>query len=96
MIAASHGSCAPPQIITSMPAEDPERLLLVASTRLPQRDGSPQRFKLLISRLDIPDFAGPGGSANPHQTGASSLFCLWTANQTVEHAQALRRSNTPQ
>lgn len=56
-----YGACIPPQIITSMPSEDPERLLLVASTRLPQRDGCPRRFKLSIRRLGIPDFAGPGG-----------------------------------
>ena len=67
----SYGACVPPQIITSMPSEDPERLLLVASTRLPQQDGSPQRFKLLIRRLDIPDFAGPGG----FRTSTPNLRC---------------------
>jgi hypothetical protein len=57
----SYGACVLPQIITSMPAEDPQQLLLVASTRQAQRVGCPQRFKLAIRRLDIPDFAGPGG-----------------------------------
>lgn len=52
-----------PQIITSMAAPDPEQLLLFASTRLPQRPGSPRRLKLVIRKLDIPDFAGPGKSA---------------------------------
>jgi hypothetical protein len=55
------------QIITSMPAPGPEQLLLFASTRLPQWDGSPPRFKLLIRRLDIPDFAGPGAYSGSQQ-----------------------------
>lgn len=46
-----------------MTAPDEEHLLLVASTTLPQADGSPQRLKLLVRRLDVPDFAGPGEQA---------------------------------
>lgn len=50
-----------------MPAPEDE-LLLVASTLLPQAGGSPQRFKLLIKRLDVTDFAGPGMSGSPDPT----------------------------
>ena len=39
---------------------DDSRLAMVASTTLPQDGSGVQRFKLLLPRLDIPDFAGPG------------------------------------
>lgn len=48
------------QVITSLSDTTSSLLVMVASTTLPQSDGQPQRFKLELPRLHIPDFAGPG------------------------------------
>lgn len=52
----------PVQVITSIRLQqDPDKLLLIASTRLPQRAGCPAQLQVLIPKLDG-YFTGTGKS----------------------------------
>ena len=52
----------PLQVITSMRLQqDPDKLLLIASTRLPQRTGCPAQLQVIIPKLDG-YFTGTGKS----------------------------------
>ena len=52
----------PLQVITSMRLQqDPDKLLLIASTRLPQRAGCPAQLQVLIPKMDG-YFTGTGKS----------------------------------
>lgn len=56
-------------MITSLEGGEPAApVVIVASTRVPQESGLPQRFKLELPRLDMPDFAGPGAHPPPPPT----------------------------
>jgi len=58
---ALHGLGPSTVVITSLEGgEAGGPVVMMASTRVSQEDGLPQRFKLELPRLDIPDFAGPG------------------------------------
>ena len=65
----------PIQVITSIRLQqDPDKLLLIASTRLPQRAGCPAQLQVLIPKLDG-YFTGTGKLA-PVQAVPASLLCL--------------------